>query len=210
MMRVTVSPSTTEARIFSTSSTAGRLAEQQRLGLGGENDRDHDQEDADAQGADAVPDAVPGAQRQADASEGQDQADERAQVLEEDDREFRCLGPTDELRPGQLAPGLVGLGDGRTEGEALGDDREDQHADRPVPGLDLVGVLDLLVALVDGEHATDGEQHDGDEEGVDVALAPVSEGVLRGRLALGLLAAEQQETLVAGVRQRVDALRQHR
>ena len=110
----------------------------------------------------------------------------------------------------ELAAQLVGLLDGGAEREALGDDREDEDADRPVPVLERVRVLDLLVALVDGEHAADREEDDGDEEGVDVALAAVAEGVLRGRLALGLLAAEQQEALVAGVGERVDALGEHR
>ena len=152
----------------------------------------------------------PVAQGEADAAEREDQADQRAEVLQQDDRQLGGLGAADELRPGERAAQLVGLLDGRTEGEALGDDREDEDADRPVPVLDLVRVLDLLVALVDGEHAADREQDDGDEEGVDVALAAVAEGVLRGRLALGLLAAEQQQALVAGVGERVHALGEHR
>ena len=90
--------------------------------------------DADAQRADAVPDAVAGEQGEADAAEGEDQADERAEVLQEDDGQLGGLGAADELRPGELAAQLVGLLDGRAEGEALGDDREDQDADRPVPG----------------------------------------------------------------------------
>lgn len=186
------------------------LAEQEGLRLDGQDDRDEDQQDADAEGADAVPDAVAGAEGEADARERQDQADERAEVLQENDREFGRLGPADEFGPGAVAARLVGLTDRRTEGEDLGDDREDQDPDRPVPGLDLVRVLDLLVALVDREHAADREEDDGDEERVDVALAPVAEGVLRSGFALRLLAAEQQESLVARVGERVDALREHR
>ena len=121
----------------------------------------------------------PVSEGEADAAEGEDEADQRAEVLQEDDGQFGGLGAADELRPGELAAQFVGLLDGGAEGEALGDDREDEHADRPVPVLDLVRVLDLLVALVDGEHAADREEDDGDEEGVDVALAAVAEGVLR-------------------------------
>ena len=84
--------------------------------------------------------------------------------------------------PGQVAAQVVGLLDGGAEGEALGDDREDQDADRPVPVLDGVRVPDLLVALVEREHAADGEQDDGDEEAVDVAFAAVAEGVFGGGL----------------------------
>lgn len=186
------------------------LAQEQRLGLGGQDDRDEDQQDTDAERADAVPDAVAGGEGQADTAEGEDQTDERAQVLKEHDRELGGLGVADEILPGLGAAERVGLLDGGPEGEGLGDDREDEDADRPVPVLDLVRFLDLLVALVDGEHAADGEEDDGDEEGVDVALAAVAEGVLRGRLALGLLAAEEEQALVAGVGEGVHGLREHR
>lgn len=76
------------------------LAEQQGLGLGGEDQRDQDEQDADAQGADAVPDAVAGEQGEADAAESDDQADQGAEVLQEDDRQLRGLGVADELLPG--------------------------------------------------------------------------------------------------------------
>lgn len=76
--------------------------------------------------------------------------------------------------------------------------------------LQFVRVLDLLVALVEGEHAADGEEHDGDEEGVDVALAAEAEGVLRGGFALGALAAQEQQALVAGVGEGVHGLGEHR
>lgn len=210
MMRVTVSPSTRAVSIFWVSSTPSGLAEQQRLGLGGEDQGDQDEQDADAEGADAVPDAVAGEQGETDAAEREDQADEGAEVLQEDDRQLGGLGVADELLPGTLAPQDVGLLDGRAEGEGLGDDREDQDADRPVPVRQLVRVLDLLVALVEGEHAADREEDDRDEEGVDVALAAVAEGVLRGGLALRLLAAEEEKCLVAGVGERVHGLGEHR
>ena len=61
-------------------------------------------------------------------------------------------------------------------------------------------------ALVEGEHAADREQHDGDDEGPEVALPPVAEGVLGIRLARRPLAAEHQQTLVAGVGEGVDRL----
>ncbi|MDH6550867.1 hypothetical protein M2162_004964 [Streptomyces sp. SAI-041] len=189
---------------------AGGLAEQQGLGLDRQDEGDEDEQDSDAEGADAVPDAVTGEQGQADTAEGEDQADECAEVLQEDDRELGGLGAAHELLPGEVAAQRVGLLDGRPEGEALGDDREDEDAHWPVPVFDLVRVLDLLVALVDGEHAADREEHDGHQEGVDVALAAVAEGVLRGGLALGLLAAEEQQELVSGVGERVHALGEHR
>lgn len=210
MMAGTVSPSTMAASIFLTSSTPHGLAQEERLGLGGQDDRDGDQQDADAEGADAVPDAVARAQGQAHADEREDQTDERAEVLKEHDRQLGCLGVAYEVLPGLRAADRVGLLDGGPEGEGLGDDREDEHAHRPVPVGDLVRVLDLLVALVDREHAADREEDDRDEEGVDVLLAAVAEGVLRGRLALGLLAAEEQQALVPRVGERVHGFGEHR
>ncbi|GAA2928524.1 hypothetical protein GCM10020221_25540 [Streptomyces thioluteus] len=131
-------------------------------------------------------------------------------VLQQDHGELGRLGRADELAPRLPAPQLVRLLDRRAEGEALRDDGEDEHADRPVPVVQLVRLADLLVALVEREDAADGEQDDGDEEAVDVALATVAEGVLLARRPPGLLPAEQQQRLVAGVGDRVHALGEHR
>src|SRR3712207_9578701 len=61
-----------------------------------------------------------------------------------------------------------------------------QHRDRhPLPARDprflgvLVPQLVLVPRLVEGEQATDAEQHDRDDERVDVALPPVPERVPR-------------------------------
>ena len=70
----------------------------------------------------------PVSEGEADAAEGEDQADEGAEVLQEDDGQLGRLGAADELRPGLLAAQRVGLLDGRAEGEGLGDDREDEDA----------------------------------------------------------------------------------
>ena len=88
--------------------------------------------------------------------------------------------------------------DGGPEGEGLGDDGADQHGQRNPPevAFNAVRVLDLAPGLVEGEQAADGEQHDRDDEGVDVAFPAVAEGVFRARLLLGPLAADQQEQLV--------------
>ena len=54
------------------------------------------------------------------------------------------------------------------------------------------------------------EQHDRDDEGVDVAFPAVAERMRGCRSPLGTLAAQPQQRLVAGVGQRVDRLREHR
>ena len=48
-----------------------------------------------------------------------------------------------------------------------------------------VELVSLVVGLEEGEQAADAEQHDRDDEGVDVALAAVAEGVRGRRAACG-------------------------
>ena len=89
-----------------------------------------------------------------------------------------------------------GLADRGTERQRLHHDRREQHHDRHPPppagqqrvvgdavgGVELVA---LVVRLVEGEETTDAEQHDRDDERVDVALAAVAERVLRPSGACG-------------------------
>ena len=171
----------------------------------GQDERDQDEQEPMQRVPMPSQTPSPVSERQADAAEREDQADERAEVLQEDDRQLGGLGAADELLQ-ELSP--------RTWLDSLMAVRKEKHSamiakTRTPTGqyqaLDRVRVLDLLVALVDGEHAADGEQHDGDEEGVDVALAAVAEGVLRGGLRAGPSCRREQQDLVAGVGERVDA-----
>ena len=82
----------------------------------------------------------------------------------------------------------------------------DEDADRDAEVLDLVRMAQLGDALVEGEQAAHREQHEGDDERPEVALAAVAEGVLGVGLALRPLAAEHQQALVAGVGEGVDRL----
>ncbi len=90
------------------------------------------------------------------------------------------------------------------------DDGEDEDRDRDDQVLGLVRVADLLDALVQGEQPAHAEQDEGDDERPEVALAPVAEGMLAVGGALGPLAAEQQQCLVAGVGNRVHRLGEQR
>ena len=103
---------------------------------------------------------------------------------------------------------LVGLGlaVGGAQRERLEADGEHEDADRHAEVLDLVRVAQLGEALVEGEHAAEREQHEGDDERPEVALPAVAEGVLGVRLARRPLAAEHQQALVAGVGERVERL----
>ena len=110
-----------------------------------------------------------------------------------------------DLRPRRR--GLVARGAQRPP---LQHDRDAEHAERPDRRVELVGVDELLDALVQSEHRAEGEEHERDDERPEVALGAEPERVLGGRFLLRALAAEEQQPLVAGVGDRVDRLRQHR
>ena len=71
-------------------------------------------------------------------------------------------------------------------------------------------VLPFVEGLVQGEQATDAEQDDRDDEGVDVAVATVAERVLGGGRPAGPPSPDEQQQLVERVSDRVDRLGQHR
>ena len=81
----------------------GRLADQQALHLVGQDEGDDAEEQADAEGADAVVDGVVGGDRGGDGDQGDEEAGQRAEVLQQDDRELGLLGPPDELPPAEVA-----------------------------------------------------------------------------------------------------------
>ena len=192
------------------------LAEQQALGLQGEDHRDHDEQQADHRRAGHVEVVVPGDQREGHGQQREQQAGQCGHVLEQDDRELGLPGSADELDERRIAPDLVGLGDGGPQREALEHDGDAEHHERhppPPAGVLVVAVADLLELverLVEGEEATHGEQHDRHDERIDVTVPAVAERVLLVGLPLGRPAADQQEHLVAGVRDGVDRLGEHR
>ena len=71
-------------------------------------------------------------------------------------------------------------------------------------------VVEFLPALENREQTTNAEQHDRHHEGIDVARAAIAERVGCGGLALGALAADDEQHLVARVSNRVDAFGKHR
>ncbi|MDQ1052400.1 hypothetical protein QE394_000328 [Arthrobacter sp. SORGH_AS 212] len=95
--------------------------------------------------------------------------------------------------------------------KALGKDGTHQDGQRNPPEVpfDRVRIAELFPGLKEGEESTDAEQHYGDDEGVDIALTSVPEGVLGTGGTLRLLAAHQQEELVSGIGDGVDRLGKH-
>ncbi len=89
------------------------------------------------------------------------------------------------------------------EGETKYDEIDEGIADR-------VGVQQFLDALVDGDARADGEDQDGDDEGPEIQLHSVAEGMAFVGLMRRQFHAIEQKALIAGVDQGVNALRQHR
>jgi hypothetical protein len=147
---------------------------------------------------------------QADAEQGEYQAEQRAEVFEQHDRKLRLLAVPHELPPGGASLAPARLPDREPERAALEHDRDAENRDRDDRLSELVWVQELLYALVDREQPPEREEHERDDEGPEVALAPEAEGVGVGGLAPGRGAAPEQECLVARVGDRVQGLGQHR
>ena len=186
-----------------------RLADQQALHLDRQDDGDDDEQDADGDRADGVPAGLVGEVGQQHAGEGEEQADLGADVLEQHDGQLGRLRLAQPRRPRHVgALDVAGLLVRRAQRHRLEDDGDEEDADGDRQVLDLVGVAQLGDALVEGEQAAHREQHEGDDEGPEVALPAVAERVLAVGGLAGPLAAEQQQRLVAGVGQRVERLGQ--
>jgi hypothetical protein len=65
-------------------------------------------------------------------------------------------------------------------------------------------------AFVHRHAAADGEDHDRDDQRPEIQLLAVAERVCGIRRPAALPHTEEQQTLIAGIDQRMDALRQHR
>ncbi len=87
------------------------LADEQASHLEAEHGRDDDEQHADRERADAVPDAVAGERGETDAEEREEESDERGDVLEQDDRSSGAFARRTNAT--QDRPALCGL-DSRT------------------------------------------------------------------------------------------------
>ena len=188
----------------------GAFADQQALGLDAEHDRDGHEQHADRDGADAVPHGVAGEDGQADAGEGEDQAEQRGDVFEQDHRQLGLLGVPDERRSSSPCRARGSTRSTAVRSEKLSSPiATSEHHDRQPRHLERVRVGQLLDALVQREDPADREQDDRDDEREDIALAAVAERVLRVGGPARPAAAEQQQELVARVGDRVHGLGEH-
>ena len=99
MIRFTSGPSRIASRMRGVDPGRDRFADQEALHLDREDDRDHAEQQSDADAAQRVPARVAGDLGEADADQREQQADERAGVLEQHDRELGALGGADEAPP---------------------------------------------------------------------------------------------------------------
>ncbi len=188
-----------------------RLADEEAAHLDHEEDRDEDEHDADREAAEPVPARVVGDPGQHDADEGDRQSHERGGVLEQHHRQIGALGAPDETKPALvLGPHVVRLVHRGPQRERLEHHCTEQHRDRPAQRLDRVGFPELLDAFEDGEDAAEREEHERDDERVEVLNGPVAERVSLVGGPVRAPASQQQQALVAGVRERVDRLGEHR
>ena len=143
--------------------------------------------------------------------EREQQADERAGVLEQHDRELGALRGADEAPPrAALAARRWPRGARCAATSASSTIATPSTTNATDRRLELVRVDELLDALVQREHRAEREQHERDDERPEVALGAEAERVLRGGRLAAALAAEEQQALVAGVGDRVDRLGEHR
>ena len=186
------------------------LAHQHGCHLEGQEDRDDHKQRADGHGAQAIPPTIPGHDGHGDAEQCEDESHEGTEILEEDDRQLRLPGIAQETEERPLAAGVVGLAQGGAETQALQDDgdTEDEEGDPRIR--EVLGVLELVEALVEREEPAHEEEDDRDDEAVDVSTPAVAKRVLGVRRLLRALVADKEQHLVAGVGHRVDGLRQHR
>ena len=73
-----------------------------------------------------------------------------------------------------------------------------------------MGCPDFADAFHDGNPSTDAENQHGDDEGPEIELEAVAEGMPGIRWPRGATHAEQQKKLVAAVHRGVDRLAEHR
>jgi hypothetical protein len=187
-----------------------RLTEQERADLHRQECSDPDEHETDRAAPDPVPAPVAGHRREDEGEDREDEAEHGSGVLPEHDDEVRVRRVLQVLVERLARASLVELLDVRQRRVALEQEGDPEDPDAEPHALDRLGVLDLVDALVDGERAAAEEQHQGDHERPEVDGAPVAErmGVV-GRL-LRLTDPDEEEDLVAAVRERVERLGQHR
>ena len=200
------------ASMASRSASRGRLADEQALHLGGQDDGDGAQQQADEHRARPRPSGVVGhGGRPAGTTKAMTRPTRAPRVLEQQHRQLGGLGLADELPPAERRRAARW-----TRGGPCG--TRSPPSPRPRPGWPGPSPVDSsawgwrIFSTPSKMANTDPRANSTIDttNAPEVALAAVAERVRLGGGELGAPVAEQQQQLVAGVGQRVHALGQHR
>ena len=164
------------------------LTEQQALGLEREHHRDGDEQHPDQGGADDVPDrllgdAGPDRRRTARTPDPMSAAKSSSSTTGSSGAFARRMNWTQERCRGPCCDSWMAvrkekLSSTIAKPSTTSGTHHHWPSSSPMSPVVLMDLVPLVVRLVEGEQTTDAEQHDRDDEAVDVALAAVAEGVL--------------------------------
>ncbi len=191
------------------SSGVGCFADEERLALHDEQDSDGDQQDADDDGGDAVGFVPAEVLTEEDSYQGNDEAQESGGVFKEDGEDAGVFAVADGVEDGLCAAFGFEFADADDEGVSL---EEDGHAEDGVGPGGVVGgddVADMGDSFGDGDAAAEDEDEEGDDEGPEVKLFAVAEGMGFVGGAAAEAFAEEEKAAVAAVDEGVDGLGEH-
>ncbi len=186
-----------------------RLTHQQAFGFAGEQEGGDGQHAGDAQRGHAIQDRHLQQLRGEQADQREAQAEQGGAVFQQHGERGGVLAAAEGFEVAQRTLGGAELAQRDPPRGALEHDRDAEHdvADQVVGGR--LGIADVLDAFV-GRYTGAGREHQQcHDEAPEVQLAPVAEGMQGVRLLLRAAQAIQQQQLVDGVHQGVDALAEH-
>ncbi len=144
-----------------------------------------------------------------DAGGGDELAEEAGGVFDDDHEGAGIFDLADGFLPVLAAVLLAEFADGEDEAAGLEDSSGAEGEVGPEGTVDRVGLDEPEDAFEDGDAAAEHEHGAGDDEGPEVELFAVAEGVLLVGGALAAVHAEEEQEVVDAVDAGVDGLGQH-
>src|SRR5690606_22534394 len=130
--------------------------------------------------------------------QGDDQAGQGGGVLEQDSEDGGVLAVAHGGQQRAAAALAVEGPQRHPPGAALEQHRQPQHQIVDPGVLDRLGRADALEPVQDRDDRPQAEDQDGDDEGVEIELKPVTEGMALAGRPRGAAQADQQQDLIAG------------
>ena len=161
----------------------GALPDQHRLDFDRDEHRDDDEQHADRERADARPTAgLPVTTASTIASSARTRPSSAARSSPKMTISSACRLSRNQRHEAALSARLVDFDAGRRASTPLPATMpNDEHADRPPPLPQRLGVLQFVHAFVDREHAADAEQHQRDEERPEIDRLAIAQRIVRRR-----------------------------